>query len=61
MKWDETSRRLTAAQAIRALAEGEPHIYVRQTRYGLTIVPVGIQDGEEVVIARRDSRDPDGW
>jgi L-seryl-tRNA(Ser) seleniumtransferase len=53
VRWDEQAFGLTAQQVIRELAEGDPHIYVRHTTYGLTIVPVGIQAGEEETIARR--------
>jgi L-seryl-tRNA(Ser) seleniumtransferase len=54
VRWDEKARGLTTQQAIQALAEGEPAIYVRYLdEFGLTVVPVGIQPGEEEIIGRR--------
>jgi len=53
VKWDDKTLGLTTKEAIQALIDGTPSIYVRLTNYGLTVVPVGIQSGEEDIVGRR--------
>lgn len=53
VRWDETALRLTRAEAVEALRQGEPRIEVLETSLGLTISPNTLQLGEEEPIARR--------
>jgi L-seryl-tRNA(Ser) seleniumtransferase len=53
VSWDPSPRRLTAAQAVRALREGEPSIGTRSEGESLVFGVWMMRPGEEKVVARR--------